>query len=172
MIRTLVAHSTHPARLSQWYLRQWITSFGLDPARLKVLAVSLSIPDRSLDTHHHTTPQAVISTLPTTLPVIGSTGMLSVNGVITGHFQHHQPNATIAVSSNSVPVLQVDVDMKKNVIVESDYEIATQRMHGWLESRPRSDVSKLISLTNTDLRADEMWLVFASPAVKARMGLK
>lgn len=175
MIRTLVAHSTHPARLSQWYLRQWITSFGLDPARLKVLAVSLSTPDKSLDTHHHTTPPTIVSTLPTlptTHPVIGSTGMLSVNGVITGLFQTHLPNAIITVSSNTPPVPQVDVDTKKDVVVESDYEIATQRMHGWLEPRPRNDVSKLISLINTDLRAEDTWLVFASPVVKARVGLK
>jgi hypothetical protein len=41
-IRTLVAHCTYPARLSQCCLQNWIDGFGLDLDRVKTLAVSFA----------------------------------------------------------------------------------------------------------------------------------
>jgi hypothetical protein len=181
-IRTLVAHSTNPARLTQWYLRNWITSFGLDPSRVKVLAVSLSLPRKNPDLHqHHQHHYGNGSAHLTAVPVVGSTGayVLTVPVNLPGIHNAGGANNTAGVvatsnSTNAGTVIQVDVNMadaKKQMIVESDFDIAARQMEGWLERRPRKDVAKLVALTNTDLRANDLWLVYVSPAMKQKVGL-
>lgn len=67
----------------------------------------------------------------------------------------------------------VRVDSARDEVVpETDLEKAVVRTKGWLEKRKRSEVERLVSTRNTDLRAGDEWLVYVSPAVKKRMGVK
>lgn len=61
---------------------------------------------------------------------------------------------------------------RDDVLPETEFDKAVVRNKGWLEKRKRSDVEKLVALRNTDLRAGDEWLVYVSPAVKKRMGVK
>jgi hypothetical protein len=68
-LRTLVAHCTHVSSLTERYLRNWISSFGLDIDRLKVLAISFSpsitgesvpstvMSSMGMNHHHNQQPQ-------------------------------------------------------------------------------------------------------------------
>ena len=61
---------------------------------------------------------------------------------------------------------------REEVVPETELDRTVHRNKGWLEKRKRSDVESLVSLRNTDLRAGDEWLVYVSPAVKKRMGVK
>jgi hypothetical protein len=61
---------------------------------------------------------------------------------------------------------------REEVVPETELERAAGRNRGWLEKRKRSAVEGLVALRNTDLRAGDEWLVYVSPAVKKRMGIK
>ena len=61
---------------------------------------------------------------------------------------------------------------REEVVPETELDRAARRNKGWLEKRKRSEVEGLVSLRNTDLRAGDEWLVYVSPAVKKRMGVK
>jgi hypothetical protein len=87
----------------------------------------------------------------TTPPVNGGGGQLGV-GAGYGH-------------------VRVD-SARDEVVPETDLERAVVRTKGWLEKRKRGEVERLVSTRNTDLRAGDEWLVYVSPAVKKRMGVK
>jgi len=63
-------------------------------------------------------------------------------------------------------------DSMRDDTPESEFDLAAVRNRTWLEKRKRNDLEGLITLQNTDLRAGDDWLVFISPAVKKRMGIK
>ena len=173
-IRTIVAHCIHPDLLSQAYLSRWFANLGLDFPSLKIIAVSFSSP-------HDDRKPRIISIpppptqyhLPTNLPVLGShwPGGVGTPSVTT-------PPAVVA--SGTVGQLggamghgHVRVDSaREEVVPETELDRAARRNKGWLEKRKRSEVEGLVSLRNTDLRAGDEWLVYVSPAVKKRMGVK
>lgn len=61
------------------------------------------------------------------------------------------------------------IEIDKEELIETEYDIAANKTKGWMEKRKRSEVENIVSLRNTDLRAGDDWLVYVSPAVKKRM---
>jgi hypothetical protein len=209
----LVAHSTHPSSLTQRYLRAWVSSFGLDVTRLKVLAVSFSVGEVK-----HAVPSIpVVPALGSTLTtiILGGTGtgtqtqtqtqmqgqhnlqqqqqqqhqhqqQLQFNGgaqgglIYPGGVAGHQLAGvgaglatTMANPPLAAPVTLLGMgESRKEEVVEDDYEIVAAKMQGWMEPRRKSEVETWLSLKNTDLRASEKWLVYVSPTMKKKLGMR
>lgn len=83
-IRTLVAHSAHPESLTERYLRNWITSFGLDVTRIRSLAVSFSTESTTGDEDSNPT---LIPTPTTTTVAI--TPASALPGLAGSNLQQH-----------------------------------------------------------------------------------
>jgi hypothetical protein len=151
LIRTVVAHSIHPSFLTEYHVKNWFTSLGLDFPTLKIIAISFGPPAEKPSVP--SIPPAFH--IPTNLPVLGS----------------YWPQATISgpgfTPGGGSPMGRIEVE--KEEASDSEFEVAASKTKGWLEKRKRSDVENLVSLRNTDLRAGDDWLVYVSPAVKKRM---
>lgn len=106
--------------------------------------------------------------LPTNLPtpVLGSQW-----GTTTGAAAPGTPSVQQQGGGQQLGHVRVD-SAREEVPPETEFEKAMGRNKGWLEKRKRSEVEELVALSNTDLRAGEDWLVYVSPAVKKRMGIK
>jgi hypothetical protein len=185
-IRTLVAHSTSPARLTQSWVRNWILSFGLDASRLRVLAISfsnleMSEPLRALHTH------TLGSTLTTIMLAPNGHAFAAGNASGLGHggdalqLQHggadsssgagdasglFDISAMTGSTSGSGGGIMFDRDgkqIKKLVLPESDFDVCARRMAPWLERAGKRDVLRWVVLKNTDLRAGDQWLLYVSP---------
>ncbi|KAE9982183.1 hypothetical protein EG328_011095 [Venturia inaequalis] len=152
LIRTVVAHSINPSFLTEYHVKNWFTSLGLDFPTLKIIAVSFGPPAEkpvpSIPPAFHIPPLPVA--------VLGS----------------HWPQATISgpgftPAGGASPIGRIEID--KEEALETEYDTAAKKTKGWMEKRKRNEVENLVSLRNTDLRAGDDWLVYVSPAVKKRM---
>ncbi|TLD36893.1 hypothetical protein E2P81_ATG02675 [Venturia nashicola] len=152
LIRTVVAHSINPSFLTEYHVKNWFTSLGLDFPTLKIIAISFGPPAEkpvpSIPPAFHIPP------LPAA--VLGS----------------HWPQATISgpgftPAGGASPMGRIEID--KEEAIETEYDTAANKTKGWMEKRKRTEVENLVSLRNTDLRAGDDWLVYVSPAVKKRM---
>lgn len=152
LIRTVVAHSINPSFLTEYQVKNWFTSLGLDFPTLKIIAISFGPP----------TEKPVPS-----IPPAFHIPLLSV-AVLGSHW----PQATISgpgftPAGGASPMGRIELE--KEEVVETEYDVAANKTKGWMEKRKRNEVENIMSLRNTDLRAGDDWLVYVSPAVKKRM---
>lgn len=182
-IRTIVAHCIHPNLLTKPYLSRWFANLGLDFPSLKIIAVSvsqagddtksriISIPPPPVPAQFHLPtnlppllgsqwPAGVLTPSVVTPPAVAPAPIVPGAGLLTANAGHAQGQG------------HVRVDSAREVVPETEFDMAVGRTKGWMEKRKRSDVETLVSLRNTDLRAGDEWLVYVSPAVKKRMGIK
>ncbi|KIW01228.1 uncharacterized protein PV09_07271 [Verruconis gallopava] len=184
-IRTVVAHCIHPQLLTQSYLSRWFTALGLDYPRLKIIAVSFSTAQEDTKPRIVSIPPPPTQfQLPTNLPVLGSqwpgtpsAGVATtppavvVSGVLPGTGSGTAGTGTTTGAGGGGGHVRVD-SAREDMLPETELDRAVARSKGWLEKRKRSEVDGLVALRNTDLRAGDDWLVYVSPAVKKRMGVK
>jgi hypothetical protein len=178
-IRTLVAHSTSPARLTQSWLRNWILSFGLDPTRLRVLAVSfsnleMSEPLRALHTHTLGSTLTTIMLAPNGPAVFGGGASNSIVTTTAGDGSDLLGMSALSGflnTSGDGGTIADGKQMTTTLLPESDFDVCARRMEPWLERADKREVLRWVVLKNTDLRAGDQWLMFVSPTTKIQSRL-
>ncbi|KAF2666797.1 hypothetical protein BT63DRAFT_319174 [Microthyrium microscopicum] len=180
-IRTLVAHCVHPIHLSPRYLKQWISSYGLDISRVKVLAISFSPcitgENSTISIRSYPSLPAISATLPQYMgPPGGHFHMM--NHLLLPGSHTTLPPAPNVVGSNASSHTDEQEMLKMQIKIQFEYALMEGRMadqaKDWVPMVPasRQDVMKWAELKNTDLRSGKRWLLYVCPTFQRKLTLR